>query len=139
MTPEQQAVDNARALVGVRWRHQGRTPWGVDCAGLVALAYAPVRDVVDRTDYGRTPHNGELEAMLRANFGEPVLTGPVALADLRPGDVVLMRWVDAPQHVALVCDHPDGLGLIHAHAPSRRVVEHGISPDWLAAICEVYR
>lgn len=141
LTPEerQQVIANARALVGVRWKHQGRTPWGVDCAGLVAMAFGAVVPVVDRTNYGRTPFQGELEAMVRANFGPPIKAGSISREDLQPGDVALMRWGDSPHHVALVVDHPDGLGLVHAYALSRKVIEHGLSDDWLASICEVYR
>jgi cell wall-associated NlpC family hydrolase len=126
----------ARSFMGARWKHQGRRPDAMDCLGLVVLALRAVGVAVeDRQGYGRTPYNRQLAAALRAHFGEPV-------DDLQPGDIVTMSWAGEEHHVAILTDHPEGLGVIHSllNAPGgSRVVEHRLSPDHRARIVEAYR
>lgn len=128
----------ARSFLGARWRHQGRRPDAMDCLGLVALSLAAVGvSARDRQGYGRTPYNHQLAASLREHFGEPIPPD-----EIQPGDIVTMTWAGEENHVAIVTDHPEGLGLIHAlsTAPGGgRVVEHRLSPDFAARIVEAYR
>ncbi|MGQ4661355.1 NlpC/P60 family protein [Lysobacter sp. F6437] len=130
----------ARSMLKWPWRHQGRTSRGIDCLGLVALSFSAVRRVVDREGYGRTPYNRQLRASLIEHFGPPI-----GRDDLRPGDVVTLRWTGEERHVAIVTDHPEGLGLIHCYdrapggAPGGRVIEHRLSPDYLSRIVEGFR
>lgn len=128
----------ARSFAGVPFRHRGRTERGVDCLGLVVVAmHAIGRQMQDRPAYGRDP-TGDLGAMqeaARAHFGKPI-----ALKNLRPGDVVLMQWHQQPTHVAIVTDNPNGLGLIHSLIkPIGRVVEHRLADPWPRRITEAYR
>lgn len=132
----------ARTFNGAKWRHQGRRPEFMDCLGLVVLSLRLIgREVSDRTDYGRTPHNQRLRAGLCAEFGEPV-----PLSELAPGMIVTMRWTGEENHVAIVSPHPDhGLGLIHCYAfapggaVGGRVIEHGMDDAWRARIVEAWR
>lgn len=134
-------VEVARSFIDVPWRHQGRTRRGMDCLGLVALSFAAVRPgVQDRSGYGRTPYNGALRASLVEHFGPPV-----SREELQPGDVVTLAWSGEEHHVAIVTDHPEGLGLIHCYnlAPgggaAGRVIEHRLSADWRARVVEGFR
>jgi cell wall-associated NlpC family hydrolase len=128
----------ARSFLDCPWKHQGRTRRGIDCLGLVALSVGAVRPVQDRRGYGRTPYNRQLRASLIEQLGLPV-------DDLRPGDVVTMRWTGEENHVAIVCDHPEGLGLIHCYARAPggraggRVIEHRIDDHWRKLIMEAFR
>lgn len=128
----------ARGFLGAPWRHQGRRPDAMDCLGLVALSLAAVGvSVRDRQGYGRTPYNRQLAASLRDHFGDPVPAD-----DIQPGDIVTMTWAGEENHVAIVTDHPEGLGLIHAlsTAPGGgRVVEHRLSQDFADRIVEGFR
>lgn len=126
----------ARACIGVRWRHQGRSLRGVDCGGLVVFALRAVgRSVSDSTAYGREPYRGSLEATLRANFGEPLPADQMQL-----GDVVLMRFAGEPSHVGILGDYLyGGLSLIHAYAKGKKVIEHRLDDEWRGYIVEVYR
>jgi cell wall-associated NlpC family hydrolase len=132
------AAEAARAYVGVPFVHQGRTRRGLDCIGLLCLALhdAGLGHYVDhpenRVDYGRTPYMGLLEARMRQIFGEPV-------ADMRPGDVVALRYAGPTRHVGIVGDHPHGLSLIHTDSHLGRVTEHRIDAKWLARIALVFR
>lgn len=126
----------ARALIGKPFRHMGRGPTHYDCGGVIVAAYAAIGVVVhDIQVYGREPHMDGLRSTLQRTFGEPVTDGA------RAGDVLLMRFLREPHHLALVADHPSGIGLsmIHADGSVGRVVEHRIDSMWAARILEVYR
>lgn len=128
-------VANARALLGVPFKPRGRSARSLDCAGLPALALAQLGHVIDDLRvYGRNPHMDGLQAMVEANLGPPV-EGPPQF-----GDVLLMAWDDAPpRHIAIVTDHPFGLGIIHTCSAFQRVIEHALDDTWRARIRLVYR
>ena len=120
----------------VRFRHQGRSHRGVDCAGLLLASMASVgRPIADLPAYGREPLGDGLRSMLIANLGEPVPKD-----EMRPGDVVLMRFRGEPSHVGLIGDYVyGGCSLVHAYAMARKVVEHRLDEEWAGYITEVYR
>jgi len=108
-------VERARALIGVRFRVQGRSAaQGLDCIGVVTMATGidPTRI---RSDYGlrcSDPEtvNGEFDAcgFLR-----------LAPAAAEAGDVLLVRSGRLQLHVLILTD----IGYLHADATLRRVVE----------------
>ena len=137
MNGPERVVSQARAMIGVPWRHQGRKPWAVDCIGLVgvSLVAAGWPGAVDwPKGYGREPWDDMLRRGLRERFGNPVSDA------WRPGDVPLFRWGKAdPSHVGVLADHPHG-GISIIHASNRRgVVETLLSGRLLGCVIEVYR
>lgn len=143
-TERAQLIVEARQLLGVEWRHKGRTERGLDCLGLIWLALARVlassrgeRMAKPRNDYGRTPFNGHLRAGLIEWLGAPINGRPA------PGDIVTMRWVDDAHHVAIVTPHRfHRIGLIHADNTATggpRVVEHGWDYVWERRFIEAWR
>lgn len=143
-----EVVSAARGWIGTRFHHQGRLKaseghsGGCDCLGLlVGVARElklPAKNGMglladfDERGYGHLPDGRRLQAVLR-----DVLT---AVDEPRPGDVVLFRLERDPQHLAIVSDYAHGgLGLIHALAQNRRVVEHGFDALWRERVVEVYR
>lgn len=136
-TPEESAafVVAARSQLNVRFRHMGRNERGFDCAGLVLWSLRSLgKPVVDIAAYGREPHKDGLREAIQANLGDPV-----PLDDLRPGDVVLMRFEGEPRHVGILFAHPEGLGLVHTYATVKRVTEHRLDAYWRGCITEAYR
>jgi cell wall-associated NlpC family hydrolase len=134
MSPRaQDIIDAARACVGTPFQHQGRQPGlGLDCAGLLVVALAAVGfAALDRTDYGRRPFGGELEAMLEA---QPLLVR-VPIPEMRPADILLMRIKRDPQHLALLA----GDTIIHAWEDCGKVAEHRLDTRWRQRIVRVYR
>lgn len=128
------AIAEARSFLGCKWRHRGRSRFGIDCIGLlVAAMEAGGHPMRDRRDYGREPWKDGLEKEMRDHFGEPV-------SDPQPGDVVLMRWDDSkePSHVGILSDGPNGLRLIHAYSMIC-VTEHDLDAQWWARIMMVFR
>jgi len=111
-------VARARALVGVRFRPQGRTPeTGLDCIGLVAGALG--LDGAPR-DYALRGGSAErLWAGLRAAGLSPVERA-------QAGDVLAMRAGPEQLHLGIF----SGDGLIHGDAGLRRVVERPGPIPW---------
>jgi cell wall-associated NlpC family hydrolase len=135
-------VASARKYLGVPFKHRGRTPNGLDCAGLAWLAYADLGYTPpDLTRYGSTPFRDGLMQAMQAALGAPVWCGRAVPRDvLQVGDVVVMRFVEEPHHVAIVCDSTThGVGLLHCYGNIGYVVEHGLDAMWQARILAVFR
>lgn len=127
MATRADVVRVARSYHGVRWRHQGRTRYGIDCIGLVILvAHELGLSDHDCTDYSRIPDGRQLRQALECHL-QPT-------TDQQPGDVVLMRFAREPQHVGILTD----IGLIHAYAATRKVIEHRIDKNWSDRIVAAY-
>lgn len=127
--------ETARQYIGTRWQHQGRIKGvGIDCIGLIICVAHDLRlSDFDSSNYSRQP----VGSRLRNTMAEEM--DVVQRADMAPGDVVLMRFNGEPQHVGIVSDIGGRLGLIHAFAQRRMVVEHGLDDLWASRIVAVYR
>ncbi len=125
----EQVVAAARAWAGTPWRHQGRVRGvGVDCVGLIiGVARDLGLSAFDVTGYRRRPAERDLLAGCRAHMRAV----PLAL----PGDAMLFRIDGQAQHLGIATD----IGLLHAHAPMRRVVEHRLDEYWRARIVAAFR
>lgn len=134
----------ARSCAGVKWCHRGRNRNGLDCAGLVWLAYAECGVILpDRRDYGKDPfRDGLMSAAVRA-LGEPIWQGPKGgcrWSMLRPADVVVMARARLPRHVAMIGDNlMHGLSVIDADGFRGCVGEQGLHLDDVKSIVAVFR
>lgn len=117
-------ADAARALIGARFRPQGRDPvFGLDCIGLAAASFAAAGMRIDAPrDY---PQQG----------GDPVRIGElieaagldrIDPAAARAGDLLLLEAGPAQYHLAI----RTAQGFVHADAGLRRVVETPGAPRW---------
>jgi len=112
-----EVVEAARALVGVRFRPQGRTrETGLDCVGLVAAAL----QVKAPRDY---PLRGGPPVRIAA---ELVAAGLTPVGEMRAGDVLVAAAGPAQLHLGIYT----GTGLIHSDAGLRRVVERPVPLPW---------
>ena len=111
-------VARARALVGTRFRPQGRMAAdGLDCIGVAALA-VDARNVP--RDYAlRGGSAARLTAELRA-------AGLSAVSEMAAGDVLILAPGPGQLHLGLFT----GNGLIHGDAGVRRVVERPLPLPW---------
>lgn len=129
-------VDEARSLLGVKWRHRGRNRMGVDCIGVVAVAGKAAGILCDdESRYGREPWEDRLRRGCRARWGDPL-----PREQWQPGDVAIIRWNQGePSHMAVIGDHPrGGLTLIHAHN-LLGVVECSMTGKMAKVVIEAYR
>lgn len=118
----------ARALVGTRFRPQGRDrAVGLDCIGLVAEACGVDLHEVRRNYRLRGDHRVEIERGMEPHFRK------VSPSRQRPGDVLLLSVAREQLHLSIVTEN----GFVHAHAGIGRVVETPGQPEW--EILGVYR
>ena len=101
----------------------------------VALGLLPAdfwqRAAAPFAGYSKQPHDGHLELACDA-FMERVETPHI-------GDVLGLRFADEPQHLAILVDHPQGLGIVHALQSSARVVEHRFADVWRSRVAQAWR
>lgn len=113
-------VAGARALLGVPFRLHGRAPeFGLDCVGLVALAYG-LGDGVPTGYAVRSRDLAHWERIIRANgFAR-------RRAGWRRGDLLVVCPGPAQIHLGVW----SGASLIHADAGLGRIVETPGTPRW---------
>lgn len=124
----------ARACIGTPFAHQGRVPGvGLDCAGLgiVAAAGAGI-EVQDYEGYPNLPFDG----MLKKMFDEQPFLRRISRLDAAPGDALLLRISQAPQHVAILSYNNY---MIHACQQIGKVCEQRIDDTWYRKIIAAYR
>lgn len=140
MVTRSDVVVCARSWVRTPYQHQQRMKYvGVDCAGLVigvARELCLVAADFDVNGYARRPDGVSMLAECD-KFMSRIETR-VAV----PGDVLVMRFVTDPQHMAIVGDYlHGGLTMIHAHGTSDgkgRVTERRLDPSMLATVIQAY-
>jgi hypothetical protein len=111
-------VARARALIGARFRPQGRTfADGLDCIGLVAMA----------TDGRNAPCDYALRGCPASRLEEELVAAGLApVATMAAGDVLVL----APRRDQIHLGVFTGIGLVHADAGLRRVVERPLPLPW---------
>ena len=110
----------ARALVGTRFRPQGRGEHGLDCVGLVLSTFGIRASDVRRNYRLRGDHREEIEREMARFFRR------TAGAPARPGDLMLLQVSSDQLHLAV----RTAAGFVHAHAGIGRVVETPGEPQW---------
>lgn len=116
-------VATARGWIDTPFHHQARLKGvGVDCVGLVigvARELALVDPEFDVAGYPRTPDGTSL--MHLANLHMQPLSGQ---SPMYPGDVIVIRFGEDPQHLGILGDYRHGgLSIIHAASDAGRVIE----------------
>lgn len=108
-------TSRARALVGTRFRPQGRNAeHGIDCLGLVAIAADIPPELVPS---GYTLRSEVGEEMRSSTFAERV--APVPVCEAGAGDVLLVRAGAGQHHFLILLEK----SFVHADARLGRVVE----------------
>ena len=111
----------ARALVGTRFRPQGRVPeLGLDCAGLVLCAFRLPGDLVRRDYRLRGDHRAEMTRELVRVFRQ------IRPSRQRSGDLLLMQVAEDQIHLGILTE----TGFVHADARLGHVVETPGLPVW---------
>ena len=127
-------VAEARAWLGVPWRHQGRTRQGIDCAGLVVLVGRALGLCdYDTSAYGRRPAGQGFVQHFRA-----CMDG-IGIPEARPGDVLVFADAAYPCHCGFLTTKHDQPHLLHAHALRRKVIEEPYAGEWPARVKLAFR
>jgi len=129
-------VNAANDLVGVRYRHQGRSQAGLDCAGLIIVTGQRC-DIsnFDTTNYSNRPNAVEFtREMIRAGCTQ------LPLAKLEHGDLLRLNTEGWPVHIAVYeIDAKGQEWYIHAYLPHKKVSRDPLTPDVKARISSVWR
>lgn len=126
--PTDQIINEARSWVGVPWHHQGRSRFGIDCAGLIIkIAESFGVFIPDLKIYPQKPDKRLVTIMTRY----------LPLCDLEPACISLFQFANAPWHVGLYT----GSSLIHAYDGGRRkqVIESEWNRYWHNNLNSCYR
>lgn len=111
-------VARARALIGTRFRPQGRTAAdGLDCIGLAALAI----------DARNVPRDYALRGAPVRRLAAGLAAAGLCVAErMAAGDVLVLAPGPAQLHLGIFT----GTGLVHGDAGLRRVVERPLPLPW---------
>jgi lipoprotein Spr len=113
-------VARARAMVGTRFRPQGRSDAGLDCVGLMIAAYALPPESVPRDYRLAGAHGAAILDGARRHFRR------IPRRQARPGDALLFLIDERQSHLAVKTER----GFVHAHAGLGRVVETPGAAEW---------
>ncbi len=139
----EQIVAEARTWLDTRFKHQARIKGvGVDCLNLV-IGVATTLSLVESNfrwenypeyhGYGKSP-NGKLLLSGCERFMDRI---PVE--SIKPGDILIMRFVDEPQHFVIVTQTVPTPYILHAYAQVRMVKEHRMDDTWRSRVIAAYR
>lgn len=132
MLTRQIIVDEARKWIDTRWVHQGRSPAGIDCAGLLVCVLSDLGlPVEDMAGYRRSPEG--------FRFREHIFNQTEYAAEPAPGHIALFRESRLPTHTGFFGERDGKLTLIHAYAPVGKVIEEVFDHDWPKLLVAVRR
>lgn len=129
-------VREAKALLGVPYRHQGRDPeTGIDCVGLPVIIVRRLGGAVeDYTAYQMEPDGRTLLDYVRRNC-DPVFN------DMRLGDLLVFyfrRRRELPQHVGIVVQLDPPM-FLHTHSGTGKVIEVDFDERWQRRLHSIHR
>lgn len=134
MHSRDEVVALAREWLRVRWKHQGRTRNGVDCAGVVVLVGKALGlQYEDKPSYQRRTHGQEFVKEFQTYLIE------VSPTDTLPGNVVTFTDSAYPCHCGIFSVKLGVLHIIHAHATRKQVVEEPFAHDWPSRLTHVFQ
>lgn len=124
-------ISEARKHLGVKYLHLGRDPSkGLDCIGLLARVATDLGlEVKDNLAYSKSPDPLVMGEGLKDHMIE------IPKTNIVPGTVVWIKFLEHPQHVALVTDRDT---IIHSYERVGGVVEHRFSRAWRRRVSKAF-
>jgi hypothetical protein len=129
-------VAKAREFIDVKFRHQGRSNAGVDCAGLLfVVAWELGIDAEDINGYRLSPEGYDMR-----NFLESALERR-SIDAIEKGDIVhiFYKGERIPHHLAIAAEYQGRLTLIHSLRANKKVIEQTLDEHLHSQICGVYK
>lgn len=129
-------INNANAFVGTRYRKQGRSENGLDCAGLIIVTakYSGISNF-DTTRYSDRPNAEEFVKSMRAAKCQRLRRDQLA-----NGDILRLNTEGWPVHIAIFeVDEHGREWYIHAYLPHRKVTRDPMSDDVWSRVEDVWR
>lgn len=129
-------VEVAKGLVGVRYRGQGRSQMGLDCAGLIIVAgHLNGISNFDTTSYSNRPNAEEFtQNMIEAKCRQ------LPYSQLAHGDMLRLNTSGWPVHIAIYeVDENGAEWYIHAYLPHKQVTRDPLTDAVKQTISSVWR
>lgn len=118
---------------GTRWVHHGRDFGGLDCVGLVCVCIERVHGFTPPVpDYLRITHSEKMLDVCNRMFEL------VPLAAISQ-DCIAVLGFGRQRHMGIIGRNANGLTLIHAYLPNRKVVEVRLDDAWRSKVIAAYR
>lgn len=115
----------ARSKIGIRWKHQGRTDYGLDCVGLVVVCAKHFN--FTQFDFTRYSPRPQSRKFIKAFYdGGCSRITPWSLTKLLPGDIVVMSYGIYPMHCGIYATRDGVPTVIHSSAIGRKVREEDL-------------
>jgi len=134
-------INEALTWLGTPWLHQARLKGiGADCIGFIG-GVAVALGISGAAEWARTPdfHNyGPQPQAKLMLLGCARFLDPIAIADVQPADVLMLRFEREPMHFALVSSLAP-LYVIHALSTAGKVVQHRVDATWANRIVRAWR
>lgn len=134
MQKRNQIVEEARSYLGVRWRHQGRSRTGIDCAGLIIIVGNSLELMnFDFRAYRRHPDGVVFLKLFREQAKEEIAPQKAVA-----GDILVFHDHKYPVHCGILTKDTEPRYFIHAYARYRKVVEEHFSKDWQQKVVSAF-
>ena len=129
-------ITESRSWIGTRFKHQGRIKYECcDCLGLLLglNIYTKTGDALKSHDVTNYPKLIESNILLEHldRLLEKTET-------IRPGNLLLIRVNNWPQHLAIVTEVDPHIIIVHAYVQARKVVEQHLPEEWKKNIVAMY-
>lgn len=124
-------VAAARAWVETPYHHMGRVKGhGVDCYGVIEMVGRSLGVYIPQGIlYSRIPDEKELLRYM------DTYAIRISIGEAKPGDIVILPYLNKLRHMAILTEQ----GMIHAHEPSGKVVEHVVNDAWRRLFRRAYQ
>lgn len=135
-------IDKARTWIGTSFKHQGRIKinqnWqgACDCLGLIMGVADEIKAISkfdnkllkahDLVNYDKYPSPNVVYNFLNKHLTQ--------IEDIKFGAIVVIKISNNLGHLGIIGDHEQGLSLIHAYAPLRKIIEHRLDEYWQSKI-----
>lgn len=132
-------IEEAKACLGIEFHHQGRSEFGLDCAGLIIFVLKKVglyEEGCDIKAYSRLPNGNKIGKLMSEYFDL------ISIDEAKSGDILLFRFENNPQHLAwLEIDSENNKNMIHAYGITsvNKVVINRFDEKWKNKLVSVYK
>jgi hypothetical protein len=143
-----EVIREALSWLGTKFKHQGRAKitdqdlGGCDCLGMIM-------GIAERVN-AKTFNGKELKLFDQNNYPKLLnsnilfeqlnqLLTRVEIEYMQPGDIILLRINNWPQHLAIIHSIAPNIIIIHSYIQARKVVQQHLPENWFKNIIAVYR
>ena len=132
-------IHTAKGLIGVPYRHQGRSRAGLDCAGVIIVVGQTEGVMGEEAEVTKAyPRRPDAAKFAAAMIEAGLIQRPFGTQE--HGDILRINTAGWPVHLGLYEIDENGMEwYIHAYLPHKKVTRDPLTPEVRRAICSVWR